>query len=125
MESEKKLEPSELLALYGIYDAAQVTADMAETMQINGHESAEKWKAIASRRLADAVSDADALEINVFLASSLLADRFAIVRRLREQDPPMPWSKIGGMLGMTKQSAHEWFAGGNIRPRADNPTEHA
>lgn len=116
------LEPSELLALYSTYDAAHITADMAETMQINGHENAEKWQAIANRRLAAAMSDADALEINVFLASSLLADRFAIVRRLREQDPPTPWSKIGAMMGMSKQSAHEWFAGGNIRPRTDNPT---
>lgn len=123
MKSERVLEAHELMALYGAYDAAHTTAEMTTAFMGGGSAAAEKWQKDAANQLDAAISDEDALRINVFLASSLLADRFAIVRRLREQEPPVSWSRIGAVLGMSKQAANEWFLNGNIRPRAVNPTK--
>jgi hypothetical protein len=72
--------------------------------------------------MADAVSDVDALEINAYLASSMIADRYAIIGRLRSRERPVPWSKIGEILGMSKQAAQQWYDTFNLRPRIENPT---
>ncbi|MCJ0980592.1 hypothetical protein O4160_13625 [Rhodococcus sp. IEGM 1401] len=122
MESEKVLTPTELTELYVQYKDALVDVDLAEMVHEQGRKDAGTWTANAQRRMDDAVSDVDALEINAFLASTMIADRYAIIGRLRSQERPVPWSKIGEILGMSKQAAQQWYDTYNLRPRIENPT---
>lgn len=122
MESEKVLTAPELTALYDEYKAALLDIELAETLRESGNKDAATWEANSEQRMADAVSDIDALEINAFLASTMIADRYAIIGRLRSQDRPVPWSKIGEILGMSKQAAQQWYGTYNLRPRTQNPT---
>lgn len=122
MESEKALTPTELTELYVEYKAALLDVELAETLRDSGSKDAATWEANSERRIADAVSDIDALEINAFLASTMIADRYAIIGRLRSQERPVPWSKIGEILGMSKQAAQQWYDTYNLRPRIENPT---
>ncbi|KZF07759.1 hypothetical protein A2J03_22220 [Rhodococcus sp. EPR-157] len=124
MESEKVLTAPELTALYDEYKAALLDIELAETLRESGNKDAATWEANSEQRMADAVSDIDALEINAFLASTMIADRYAIIGRLRSQERPVPWSKIGEILGMSKQAAQQWYGTYNLRPRTQNPTRH-
>lgn len=123
MESEKKLTAAELTAMYDEYNAAIAAVDLADGVRELGRKDAPKWIADATQRRSEAVSDFDALEINAFLASTMIADRYAIIERLRSQNPPVQWSKIGDVLGMSKQAVHQWYGGYNLRPRVKNPTD--
>jgi hypothetical protein len=128
MESEKVLTPTELTERYVEYKAALLDVELADTLRDSGSKDAATWEANSKKRVAHAVSDVDALEINAFLASSMIADRYAIIGRLRSQERPVPWSKIGEILGMSKQAAQQWYDTYNLRPRIENPTrrpEHA
>lgn len=125
MESKKKLTAAELTAMYDEYKAALLGIELAEMGQELGHKGAAQKANAAAQRLDDAVSDFDALEINAFLASTMIADRYAIIERLRSQNPPTAWSKIGDVLGMSKQAVHQWYGDYNLRPRVKNPTEPA
>ena len=87
-----------------------------------GSKDAASWEVNSEQRMAAAVSDVDALEINAFLASTMIADRYAIIGRLRSQDRPVPWSKIGEILGMSKQAAQQWYDTYNLRSPVQNPT---
>lgn len=122
MESEKALTPTELTELYIEYKAALLDVELAETLRDSGSKDAETWELNSEKRVADAVSDVDALEINAYLASTMIADRYAIIGRLRSQERPVPWSKIGEILGMSKQAAQQWYDTYNLRPRIENPT---
>ncbi|OAK53831.1 hypothetical protein [Rhodococcoides kyotonense] len=123
MDSEKKLTAAELTAMYDEYKAALDAVELAEGVRELGRTDAPKWIADAAHRRREAVSDFEALEINAFLASTMIADRYAIIERLRSQSPPTAWSKIGDVLGMSKQAVHQWYGGYNLRPRVKNPTE--
>lgn len=123
MESEKTLTAAELAALYDEYRAALGEVELAEEVLELGRKDAPKWIADATQRRNEAVSDFDALEINAFLASTMIADRYAIIERLRSQSPPTAWSKIGDVLGMSKQAVHQWYGDYNLRRRVKNPTE--
>ncbi|MDJ0362039.1 hypothetical protein [Rhodococcus sp. H29-C3] len=123
MNSMKKLTAAELSAMYDEYNAALAAVELAEGVRNLGRKDAEKWITDAERRRIEAVSDFDALEINAFLASTMIADRYAIIERLRSASPPVPWSKIGDVLGMSKQAVHQWYGGYNLRPRMKNPTD--
>lgn len=125
MESEKVLTPTELTELYVEYKAALLDVELAEMVREQGSKDASTWEENSGRRMADAVSDVDALEINAFLASTMIADRYAIIGRLRSQERPVPWSKIGEILGMSKQAAQQWYDTYNLRPRIENPTRRA
>lgn len=122
MESEKVLTPTELTELYVEYKAALLDVELAETLRDSGSKDAATWEANSEKRVAGAVSDVDALEINAFLASTMIADRYAIIGRLRSQERPVAWSKIGEILGMSKQAAQQWYDTYNLRPRIENPT---
>lgn len=122
MESEKVLTPTELTELYVEYKAALLDVELAETLRDSGSKDAATWERNSELRMADAVSDVDALEINAYLASSMIADRYAIIGRLRSRERPVPWSKIGEILGMSKQAAQQWYDTFNLRPRIENPT---
>lgn len=122
MESEKALTPTELTELYIEYKAALLDVELAETLRDSGSRDAAIWESNSEKRVADAVSDVDALEINAYLASTMIADRYAIIGRLRSQERPVPWSKIGEILGMSKQAAQQWYDTYNLRPRIENPT---
>lgn len=122
MESEKILTPTELTELYVQYKDALVGVDLAEMVREQGRKDAEVWVGDANKAMADAVSDVDALEINAYLASTMIADRYAIVKRLRAQDRPVPWSRIGKILGMSKQAAQQWYDTYNLRSPIENPT---
>ena len=125
MESEKALTPTELTELYVEYKAALLDVELAETLRDSGSRDAAIWESNSDKRVADAVSDVDALEINAYLASTMIADRYAIIGRLRSQERPVPWSKIGEILGMSKQAAQQWYDTYNLRPRIENPTRKA
>ncbi|MCX6489393.1 MAG: hypothetical protein NTX68_00195 [Rhodococcus sp.] len=125
MESEKALTPTELTELYIEYKAALLDVELAETLRDSGSKDAATWESNSGKRVADAVSDVDALEINAYLASTMIADRYAIIGRLRSQERPVPWSKIGEILGMSKQAAQQWYDTYNLRPRIQNPTRKA
>jgi hypothetical protein len=125
MESEKVLTPTELTELYVEYKAALLDVELAEMVREQGSKDAASWEVNSEQRMAAAVSDVDALEINAFLASAMIADRYAIIGRLRSQDRPVPWSKIGEILGMSKQAAQQWYDTYNLRPRIENPTRRA
>ncbi|MCJ0894391.1 hypothetical protein [Rhodococcus sp. ARC_M5] len=125
MESEKALTPTELTELYVEYKAALLDVELAETLRDSGSRDAAIWESNSEKRVADAVSDVDALEINAYLASTMIADRYAIIGRLRSQERPVPWSKIGEILGMSKQAAQQWYDTYNLRPRIENPTRKA
>jgi hypothetical protein len=122
MESEKALTPTELTELYVEYKAALLDVELAETLRDSGSKDAPTWESNSEKRVADAVSDVDALEINAYLASTMIADRYAIIGRLRSEERPVPWSKIGEILGMSKQAAQQWYDTYNLRPRIENPT---
>lgn len=124
MESERELNEKDLFALYGDYVAAHNTAKIAAMYANRGDiEDAERLSEIADYRLANIVSDLDALEINAYIASRLQQDRHEIVGRLRAAEHPTSWTRIGQALGMTKQSVHGWFNRGFQRPGPRNPTE--
>lgn len=125
MESGKVLTATELTAMYDEYNAALEGVDLAEAGLELGYKGSTQRADAAAQRKDNAVSDFDALEINAFLASALIADRYAIVGRLRSQNPPVPWSKIGDVLGMSKQAVHQWYGTFNLRPRVRNPTDPA
>ncbi|OZF42583.1 hypothetical protein CH293_26230 [Rhodococcus sp. 14-2470-1b] len=125
MESENVLTPTELTELYVEYKAALLDVELAEMVREQGSKDAASWEVNSEQRMAAAVSDVDALEINAFLASTMIADRYAIIGRLRSQDRPVPWSKIGEILGMSKQAAQQWYDTYNLRPRIENPTRRA
>ncbi|QII03767.1 hypothetical protein BH92_27335 (plasmid) [Rhodococcoides fascians A21d2] len=125
MKSEKVLTPAELTAMYDEYNAAIAAVDLAEGVREIRVKDAPKWIADAAQRRSEAISDFDALEINAFLASTMIADRYEIISRLRKQAPPVSWSKIGGVLGMSKQAAQQWYEHFNLRPRIENPTRKA
>nr|WP_181715722.1 hypothetical protein [Cryobacterium sp.]QJS06169.1 hypothetical protein [Cryobacterium sp.] len=122
MESENVLTPTELTELYVEYKAALLDVELAEMVRERGSKDAATWEANSERRMAGAVSDVDALEINAFLASTMIADRYAIIGRLRSQERPVPWSKIGEILGMSKQAAQQWYDTYNLRSPVQNPT---
>lgn len=122
MESEKVLTPTELTELYVRYNDALVDVDLAQMVREQGREDAATWVANAERGMAAAISDVDALEINAFLVSTMTSDRYAIIKRLRGRERPVPWSKIGEILGMSKQAAQQWYDTYNLRPRIENPT---
>lgn len=122
MESERVLTPTELTELYVEYKAALLDVELAEMVREQGSKDAANWEANSERRMDGAVSDVDALEINAFLASTMIADRYAIIGRLRTQERPVSWSKIGEILGMSKQAAQQWYDTYNLRPRIENPT---
>ncbi len=122
MESDKVLTPTELTELYVEYQAALQDVELAEMVREQGSKDAGTWVKNADQRMADAVSDVDALEINAFLASTMIADRYAIIGRLRGQGRPVPWSKIGEILGMSKQAAQQWYDTYNLRSPVQNPT---
>ncbi|CAH0299226.1 hypothetical protein HQO27_20605 [Rhodococcus fascians] len=125
MESEKVLTPTELTELYVRYNDALVDVDLAQMVREQGREDAATWVANAERGMAAAISDVDALEINAFLVSTMTSDRYAIIKRLRGRERPVPWSKIGEILGMSKQAAQQWYDTYNLRPRIENPTRKA
>ena len=125
MESEKRLSAAELTAMYDEYTAALAAVELAEGVRELGRKDAARWVADAAQRRSEAVSDFDALEIKAFLASTMIADRYAIIGRLRSQNPPVAWSKIGDVLGMSKQAVHQWYGTYNLRPAVKNPTEPA
>ncbi|MDV8078050.1 hypothetical protein R4P47_15915 [Rhodococcus sp. IEGM 1370] len=125
MESEKVLTPTELTELYVRYNDALVDVDLAQMVREQGSKDAATWEANAERGLAAAISDVDALEINAFLVSMMTSDRYAIIKRLRGRERPVPWSKIGEILGMSKQAAQQWYDTYNLRPRIENPTRKA
>ena len=125
MESEKVLTPTELTELYVRYNDALVDVDLAQMVREHGREDAATWVANAERGMAAAISDVDALEINAFLVSTMTSDRYAIIKRLRGRERPVPWSKIGEILGMSKQAAQQWYDTYNLRPRIENPTRKA
>lgn len=122
MESEKVLTPTELTELYVEYKAALLDVELAQMVREQGGKDAGTWVKNADQRIVDAVSDVDALEINAFLASTMIADRYAIIGRLRSQERPVPWSKIGEILGMSKQAAQQWYDTYNLRSPVRNPT---
>ncbi|MFY2787435.1 hypothetical protein [Rhodococcus sp. MALMAid1271] len=123
MESESVLTPTELTALYVEYKAALLDVELAEIVREQGSKDAATWVKNSERRMGEAVSDVDALEINAFLASTMIADRYAIIGRLRSQERPLPWSKIGEILGMSKQAAQQWYDTYNLRSPVQNPTK--
>lgn len=123
MKSERVLTQTELTDLYVQYNDALVGVDLAEMVREQGSKDAATWEANAERGMAAAISDADALEINAFLVSTMISDRYAIIKRLRNRERPLPWSKIGEMLGMSKQAAQQWHDTYNLRPRIPNPTK--
>ena len=61
--------------------------------------SAELLKFPAAERLAHIAT----LEV------VLSAARAATIAEVRSENPPMTWAKIGDALGMSKQSAHDWY----------------
>lgn len=123
MKSSRELHEKDLFALYGDYIAAHSTAQVAVLYANRGAlEEAEQFRKIAADRLANVISDIDALEINAYIASRLQQDRHHIVGRLRSAERPVSWATIGHALGMTRQSVHEWFHRGFRRPNAPNPT---
>lgn len=122
MESGKVLTPTELTELYVEYKAALLDVELAETLRDSGSKDAATWESNAEQRVSDAVSDVDALKINAFLASTMIADRYEIIGRLRSQERPVSWTKIGEILGMSKQAAQQWYEHYNLRPRIENPT---
>lgn len=121
MESTEYLDEAELMALYAEYDAALQDVQIADAAAEQKLKGAKAMQHRAAERVENGLSDLDALEVNVFLASSLLADRFAIVTRLREQQ--VSWAKIGEILGMSRQAAQQWHDYFHLRPRAANPTK--
>ena len=125
MESEKVLTPTELTELYVQYNDALVDVDLAQMVREQGSKDAATWEANAERGMDAAISDVDALEINAFLVSMMTSDRYAIIGRLRGRERPVPWSKIGEILGMSKQAAQQWYDTYNLRPRIENPTRKA
>lgn len=120
MESTEYLDAAELMALYTEYQAALQDVELAESAVEVKLKGAKAMQERADARVENAISDLDALEVNAFLASTLLADRFAIVTRLREQQ--VSWAKIGTILGMSRQAAQQWHDYFHLRPRAVNPT---
>ena len=124
MDAKKELAEKDLYALYGDYVGAHSTQLVADNMAAEGRAGdAERWRRMADDRLATVIGDMDALEINVYIASRLQQERLKIVERLRATSRPTSWARIGQALGLTKQSAHEWFHRGYQRPRIPNPTD--
>ena len=124
MDVNRELNAKDLYGLYGDYVAAHSTRMAADNFAKEGRAAdAERWHRMANDRLANVISDMDALEINVYIASRLQQERLKIVERLRATSRPTSWTKIGQALGLTKQSAHEWFHRGYQRPRIPNPTD--
>ena len=123
MDVQRELSQKDLFALYGDYVAAHATRQVADNFAAEGDEgSADRWRRMAEERLPNVITDMDALEINVYIASRLQRDRLDIVARLRDSPKPPSWTRIGQALALTKQTAHEWFHRGHRRPRIDNPT---
>lgn len=122
MDVERQMNEKDLYALYGDYVGAHATRQIADRYAENGQEAAERWRRMADDRLANVISDMDALEINAYIASQLQRDRLDIVARLRSTSKPASWTRIGQALGLTKQTVHEWFHRGYRRPIAANPT---
>ena len=123
MDVARQLNEKDLYALYGDYVGAHATRQVADRYAEKGQEGdAEHWRRMAGDRLDNVISDMDALEINAYIASQLQRDRLDIVARLRSTSRPASWTRIGQALGLTKQTAHEWFHRGYRRPVADNPT---
>ncbi|MBY6414825.1 hypothetical protein HQ346_24800 [Rhodococcus sp. BP-252] len=120
MESSEYIEAPELMSLYTDYKAALRDLALADMAVEKQYRDGPEMKRSADQRVEDALSDLDALEVNAFLASTLLADRFAIVTRLREQQ--VSWAKIGTILGISRQAAQQWHDYFHLRPRAENPT---
>ncbi|OZC83439.1 hypothetical protein CH282_15925 [Rhodococcus sp. 06-418-1B] len=120
MESTEYLDAAELMKLYTEYQAALQDVELAEAAVETKLRGAKAMSERAAVRSENSISDLDALEVNAFLASTLLADRFAIVSRLREQQ--VSWAKIGTILGMSRQAAQQWHDYFHLRPRAVNPT---
>lgn len=124
MTEKRYMNEKELYALYGDYVGAYATRQMVDRYTALGQtEDAERWRRIAEDRLDNIVSDMEALEINVYIASKLQRDRLDIVARLRGSAKPLSWTTIGQALGMTKQAAHEWFHRAYRRPSVPNPTD--
>lgn len=118
------MNEKDLYAVYGDYVGAHATREIADRYAEKGQlEDAARWRRMADDRLGNIVSDMDALEINVYIASQLQRDRLEIVSRLRDTSKPLSWTTIGQALGMTKQAAHEWFHRAYQRPRIPNPTD--
>jgi hypothetical protein len=118
------MNEKELYALYGDYVGAHAAWEMVDRYtELGQTEDAERWRQMAGDRLDNIVSDMEALEINVYIASKLQRDRLDIVARLRSEPQPASWTRIGQALGLTKQTAHEWFHRGYRRPLVENPTE--
>jgi hypothetical protein len=120
MESTEYLDAPELMALYTEYQEALQDVDLANSAVESKLRGAKAMQQRAAERVENGLSDLDALEVNAFLASTLLADRFAIVTRLREQQ--VSWARIGTILGMSRQAAQQWHDYFHLRPRAANPT---
>lgn len=124
MDANKELNTKELYGLYGNYVAAHATRLVADNFARDGKAAdAERFRQMADDRLANIIGDMDALEINVYIASQLQRERLQIVERLRAAPKPMSWTNIGQALGLTRQSAHEWFHRGYQRPTVPNPTD--
>ncbi|MBY6709184.1 MULTISPECIES: hypothetical protein [unclassified Rhodococcus (in: high G+C Gram-positive bacteria)] len=126
MAFDRYLDQRELFQEYSSYSDAHELAAAARRMTERGDDRAAMMTESAQNALSgNTITDEDALAVNAHISQGLLRQRHDIVTRLREQDPPMSWTRIGELLGMSKQAAHRWHTRGYLRPTTDNPSTHA
>ena len=79
--------------------------------------AAQDHEEIASRYLR--VTHLEALAMSVHIEAALRNERFRIVERARGDK--VSWPRIGTQMGISKQSAHQWFHAESRKTQDDLP----
>jgi hypothetical protein len=93
-----------------VVNAQSTLATYRQTADIARAKGDQEWLRTAEAVVAELpqVSALDALQANARAIDLLTSRRWLVMREAREEGAT--WEQIGAALGMSRQSAHEWYS---------------